>query len=93
MKKTLFDKVWDSHVVSSVKNGPDILYIDKHLIHEVTSPQAFNVLEEKGLIEERVSQQVYSNADGRFLPDRYVEGTCPNCDFEAARGDQCDNCG
>lgn len=51
------------------------------------------VLEEKGLIEERVSQQVYSNADKRYLPDRYVEGTCPNCEFEAARGDQCDNCG
>ncbi len=51
------------------------------------------VLEEKGLIEERVSQQVYSNADGRYLPDRYVEGICPNCEFEAARGDQCDNCG
>ncbi len=51
------------------------------------------VLEENGLIEERVSQQVYSNTDGRYLPDRYVEGICPNCDFEAARGDQCDNCG
>ncbi|NNE58908.1 MAG: methionine--tRNA ligase, partial [Hellea sp.] len=51
------------------------------------------VLEDNGLIEERVSQQVYSNADGRFLPDRYVEGTCPNCDYEKARGDQCDNCG
>jgi len=51
------------------------------------------VLEDNGLIEERVSQQVYSNADGRYLPDRYVEGTCPNCEFEAARGDQCDNCG
>jgi len=52
-----------------------------------------HVLEEKGLIEERVSQQVYSNADGRFLPDRYVEGMCPNCGFEKARGDQCDSCG
>jgi len=51
------------------------------------------VLEENGLIEERVSKQVYSNADGRYLPDRYVEGICPNCEFEAARGDQCDNCG
>jgi 3-isopropylmalate/(R)-2-methylmalate dehydratase large subunit len=47
MKKTLFDKVWDNHVVSSIDNGPDILYIDKHLIHEVTSPQAFSVLREK----------------------------------------------
>ena len=52
-----------------------------------------HVLEDNGLIEERVSQQVYSNADGRFLPDRYVEGTCPNCGYEKARGDQCDNCG
>ena len=58
MKKTLFDKVWDSHVVSSVKNGPDILYIDKHLIHEVTSPQAFNVLEEKGIPLFRPNQVV-----------------------------------
>ena len=52
-----------------------------------------HTLEANGLIEERVSQQVYSNADGRFLPDRYVEGTCPTCDYEKARGDQCDNCG
>ena len=58
MKKTLFDKVWDSHVVSSVKNGPDILYIDKHLIHEVTSPQAFNVLDEKGIPLFRPNQVV-----------------------------------
>ena len=51
------------------------------------------VLEARGLIEERTSQQVYSVDDGRFLPDRYVEGTCPHCGFEKARGDQCDNCG
>jgi methionyl-tRNA synthetase len=50
-------------------------------------------LEANGLIEERVSKQVYSIDDGRFLPDRYVEGTCPHCEFEKARGDQCDNCG
>ena len=60
--------------------------------HDLTQHFA-HLLEEKGLIEERVSQQVYSNADGRFLPDRYVEGTCPNCGFEKARGDQCDSCG
>ncbi|WP_298918842.1 methionine--tRNA ligase [uncultured Algimonas sp.] len=52
-----------------------------------------SVLERNGLIEARTSKQVYSNADGRYLPDRYVEGTCPNCGFEKARGDQCDNCG
>jgi 3-isopropylmalate/(R)-2-methylmalate dehydratase large subunit len=47
MGKTLFDKVWDAHVVDEIKDGPQILYIDKHLIHEVTSPQAFNELEER----------------------------------------------
>jgi methionyl-tRNA synthetase len=47
---------------------------------------------EAGFIEERVTQQVYSVADKRFLPDRYVIGTCPHCGYEAARGDQCENC-
>ena len=49
MGKTLFDKVWDNHVVESIKDGPDIFFIDKHLIHEVTSPQAFDELKEKNL--------------------------------------------
>jgi methionyl-tRNA synthetase len=49
-------------------------------------------LDANGLIEERSSRQVYSVADGRFLPDRYVEGTCPNCGYDRARGDQCENC-
>ena len=49
-------------------------------------------LGEAGLIREVTEQQMYSVADGRFLPDRYIEGTCPNCGFESARGDQCDNC-
>ena len=51
------------------------------------------VLEERGLIEERVDRMIYSVDDGRFLPDRYVEGTCPHCGYVGARGDQCDNCG
>jgi len=50
------------------------------------------VLAERGLIREVVENQMYSKADGRFLPDRYIEGTCPNCGFDSARGDQCDNC-
>ena len=41
MEKTLFDKVWDSHVVRNIDNGPDVLFIDRHLVHEVTSPVAF----------------------------------------------------
>jgi len=47
--KTLFDKIWDAHVVSEIEGGPSVLYIDKHLIHEVTSPQAFAGIEKRGL--------------------------------------------
>jgi len=47
--KTLFDKVWDAHVVQEIDGGPHVLYIDKHLIHEVTSPVAFLGLEKRGL--------------------------------------------
>jgi methionyl-tRNA synthetase len=59
--------------------------------HKLTQHLA-GKLYEAGLIREVDDQQMYSKADGRFLPDRYVEGTCPNCGFDSARGDQCDNC-
>ncbi len=49
-------------------------------------------LYDAGLIREVVEKQVYSRADHRFLPDRYIEGTCPNCGYDKARGDQCENC-
>ena len=49
-------------------------------------------LADNGLIEEVSERQVYSHADKRFLPDRYIEGTCPNCGYDKARGDQCENC-
>jgi len=49
-------------------------------------------LAEQGLIEEVSEKQVFSVADNRFLPDRYIEGTCPNCGYDRARGDQCENC-
>ena len=62
MGKTLFDKVWDAHVVDTVPDGPQILYIDKHLIHEVTSPQAFNELEERGIPIAR-PDQIVATAD------------------------------
>ena len=51
------------------------------------------VLEDNGYIEERTDRMIYSIEDKRFLPDRYVEGTCPVCGYRPARGDQCDNCG
>lgn len=49
MGKTLFDKIWDDHVVKHIPDGPDVLYIDRHLVHEVTSPQAFSALKARGL--------------------------------------------
>ena len=49
-------------------------------------------LGQAGLIAEVTERQMYSPTDGRFLPDRYIEGTCPNCGYDRARGDQCENC-
>lgn len=49
MGKTLFDKVWDAHVVKSIEGGPDVFYIDKHFVHEVTSPVAFLGLDKRGI--------------------------------------------
>jgi methionyl-tRNA synthetase len=49
-------------------------------------------LAENGLIAEVIEKQFFSKADNRFLPDRYIEGTCPNCGYDRARGDQCENC-
>jgi len=48
-KKTLFDKVWDSHVVHQIEKGPDVLFIDRHMVHEVTSPVAFLGLKNRGI--------------------------------------------
>ena len=56
--KTLFDKVWDKHVVSQIKHGPSVIYIDRHLIHEVTSPQAFDGLRKRGIAVFRPEQTI-----------------------------------
>lgn len=58
MAKTLFEKIWDKHVVKQIDGGPSILYIDKHFIHEVTSPQAFKGIEKRGLSVFRPNQVV-----------------------------------
>ncbi len=60
--KTLFDKIWNKHVVKTIPNGPSVLYIDKHFIHEVTSPQAFKGIENRGVPVFR-PQQVVATAD------------------------------
>jgi 3-isopropylmalate/(R)-2-methylmalate dehydratase large subunit len=62
MGKTLFEKIWDKHVIKTIEGGPSILYVDKHLIHEVTSPQAFKGLEQRGLKVAR-PQQVVATVD------------------------------
>jgi 3-isopropylmalate/(R)-2-methylmalate dehydratase large subunit len=62
MGKTLFEKIWDRHVVKQIDGGPAVLYIDKHFIHEVTSPQAFKGLEQRGMKVLR-PQQVVATAD------------------------------
>lgn len=59
--------------------------------HELTQHIA-RKLQENGYFEVRSIEQLYSHTDGRFLPDRYVEGTCPHCGYDKARGDQCENC-
>ncbi len=60
--------------------------------HHRGSQDFFLALLEKGYLYSEVQEQMYSEAQGRFLPDRYVEGTCPVCGYEGARGDQCDKC-
>lgn len=62
MSKTLVEKIWDAHVVKREEGFPDILYIDTHLIHEVTSPQAFDGLRKRGLPVLR-PQQTVATAD------------------------------
>ena len=54
--RTLYDKLWDAHVVKQREDGTALLYIDRHLIHEVTTPQAFSVLRERGLSVRRVDR-------------------------------------
>jgi len=60
--------------------------------HHRVSQDFFLALLEKGYLYKQIQEQMYSETQQRFLPDRYVEGTCPVCGYEDARGDQCDNC-
>ena len=60
--------------------------------HFQVSQDIFTRLLENGYLYRKVTPQMYSPEVGKFLPDRYVEGTCPNCGYTGARGDQCDNC-
>ena len=90
MGRTIFDTIWDRHVVSTIEGGPSVLYIDRHLIHEVTSPQAFQGLAGRGLSVFRPGQ-VVATADhnvptlnqhlpiGEELSRKQVEALKENC--------------
>lgn len=96
MGKTLFEKIWDKHVVKSIEGGPSVVYIDRHFIHEVTSPQAFAGIEKRGLKVFR-PQQIIATADhnvptqnqhlpirdqlSRMQVDQLIEN-CKNHDIE-----------
>lgn len=62
-------------------------------VHHETSQEIFTHLYDKGFFKKKTEQQLYDSKTDMFLPDRYVKGTCPNCSFEEAYGDQCENCG
>ena len=62
-------------------------------IHHETAKEFFLEYYNQGLLKEKKSLQFFDEKNKMFLPERYVEGTCPNCGFEEARSDECENCG
>ncbi|WP_018126446.1 methionine--tRNA ligase [Balneola vulgaris] len=62
-------------------------------VHHETSQEFFKHLYDKGFFKKKTEQQLYDPKSNMFLPDRYVKGTCPNCSYEEAYGDQCEKCG
>jgi methionyl-tRNA synthetase len=83
VNKALFDKLQFSFDHYSRTTWPG---------HVPTVQQFYKDLKEKGLIEEKTENHLYSEQEKRFLADRYVVGTCPKCGFEEARGDECQRC-
>ena len=81
-------KVFESFECSFTHYGKTNSESNKKAVYEI-----FEALDRNGYIKEVESVMPYCNIDKRFLTDRYIEGKCPYCGFEGARGDQCDNCG
>lgn len=71
----------------------DIYHRTSSPLHYETASEIFKTLYDKGVFEEQTSLQYYDEDAGQFLADRYINGTCPNCGFDKAYGDQCENCG
>lgn len=82
-----FLKYWDELGI-----GFDLFTTTMTENHHRVTQDVFLKLLENGYVSKGTSEQFYDPEVGRFLPDRYVEGTCPHCGYEDARGDQCDNC-
>lgn len=79
--------------ISALRISYDI-YTKTHTEHHFdVVKDIFLRLKENGYIETRTEEAPYCASCGKFMPDRYIEGQCPHCDYEQARGDQCDNCG
>ena len=72
---------WDCYTSTGTDNH-------RRVVHDI-----FTTLYDRGYISTESRQQPYCETDRRFLPDRYVEGTCPTCEYASARGDQCERCG
>jgi methionyl-tRNA synthetase len=93
--ETIANKYHEMHSQSIADLGIKFdLYTSTHTRnHEQVTQDFFTRLLEKGHLEKKSTPQFYCDNCNRFLPDRYVEGKCPHCGYERARGDQCDNCG
>ncbi len=83
--KTLFEKIWDQHVVTQPGGAPATLYIDLHLVHEVTSPQAFTVLRERGLSVRRPAQTLATMDHSTPTTPRNADGIIPVSDAIAQK--------
>lgn len=93
--KDIIDKYHEANKEAFNKIGMtfDIYSRTSIPLHHETAKEFFKYFLENGFLNEKTEKQFYDEQAKMFLPDRYVEGTCPNCNYDKARGDQCDSCG
>ncbi|MEE9429722.1 MAG: methionine--tRNA ligase [Melioribacteraceae bacterium] len=93
--QVIVDRFHNANKVSFEKFGIsfDIYSRTSNEVHHKTAQDFFSDFHKNNLLTEKKSQQFYDKKAKMFLPDRYVEGTCPKCGFEEARSDECENCG
>ena len=93
--REVFERYHDRFIKTQQKLGISydlFTHTDTENHHQVAQ-DIFTLLLERGYLYKEAQKLLYSEKEDRFLPDRYVEGTCYICGYESARGDQCDNCG